>query len=158
MLAFNQSLGSSPVLIDFWYIIENPGASCFEHSLRILLGIPSGPEAFDGFSCRSSFSTPSCFILRNGIECFMCFVVFGSVLSLSLVNTDLNCCISISAFPLLSLTNWPLFFRGDTPMLSYFLVFMYFQKSFGLLFSSPSIMVLLMYSHSAFRACLLHSF
>jgi hypothetical protein len=44
----------------------------------------------------------------------MCFVVFGSVLFSSLVNTDLNWFISMSAFPLLSFTSCPLLFSGDT--------------------------------------------
>jgi hypothetical protein len=50
MFALSQSLGKDPVLMDFWYIEASPGVSCFEHSLRILFGIPSGPDAFDGLS------------------------------------------------------------------------------------------------------------
>ena len=111
MFALNQSLSKDPVLMDFWYIETSPGASCFEHSLRILFGIPSGPDAFDGLSYFSNFSTPSGLIIIVGIVSSTCFVVFGSVVFCSLVNTDLNwrTCISIA---LLSFTSCPLVFRG----------------------------------------------
>ena len=141
MFALSQSLGKDPVLMDFWYIEASPSASCFEHSLRILFGIPSCPDAFDGLSCFNHFSTPSGLIIIVGIVSLTCFVVFGSVVFCSLVNTDLHwrTCISIA---LLSFTSCPLVFRGATPMLSCFLDLIYFQNGFGLLFCSPSIIVL----------------
>ena len=144
MFALNQSLSKDPVLMDFWYIEASPGASCFEHSLRILFGIPSGPDAFDELSCFSNLSTPSGLIIIAGIVSLACFVVLGSVVLCSLVNTDLNWRISISALPLLSFTSCPLVYRGATPMLSCFLDLIYFQNGFGLLFCNPSVIVLLM--------------
>ena len=48
MFASLQSFGSSPVSKDFWKIILRIG-DIFVHSLSILLGKLSGPEAFDGF-------------------------------------------------------------------------------------------------------------
>ena len=77
MFALRQPLGKDPLLMDFWYIEASPGASCFEHSLRILFGIPSGPDAFDGLSCFSNFSTLSGLIIIAGIVSLTCFVVFG---------------------------------------------------------------------------------
>ena len=137
-LAFSQSHGSNPVSMDFWYILVSPGASCLAHSFNILFGMLSGPEALEGFIFLSNFSIPSDRISRSGIDLLMCFVVFGSVLFSSLVNTDLNWFISMSAFPLLSFTSYPLLFSGDTPMLSCFQDLTYFQNGFELLFCSSS--------------------
>ena len=88
----------------FWYFDASPGVSCFEHSFTILFGMPSGPDALGGFNCLSNFSTPFYLIFRNGIHFTMCFFVLCNVLLLSLVNTDLNCCISNSTASLLSFT------------------------------------------------------
>jgi hypothetical protein len=85
--------------MDFWYILVSPGASCLAHSFNILFGMLSGPEALEGFIFLSNFSMPSDRISRSGIDLLMCFVVFGSVLLSSLVNTDLNWFISMFAFP-----------------------------------------------------------
>jgi hypothetical protein len=46
MFALSQSCGSS-VSIECWYIVVNIGASSSAHSLRTLLGILSGPDAFE---------------------------------------------------------------------------------------------------------------
>jgi hypothetical protein len=45
MFALIQSSGSVPVSIDVWKITVKLGAICLAHSLRIRLGIPSGPDA-----------------------------------------------------------------------------------------------------------------
>lgn len=76
--------------------------------------MPSGPSAFDVLSWFffSSFSTPSDLRFNSGIVFFLRFQIFWSVLSLSRVTTELNCFISSSAFPLLSITRWPLLIRG----------------------------------------------
>ena len=141
-LAFSQSRGSVPVSMDFWYILVSPGASCLAHSFNILFGMLSGPEALKEFIFLSNFSMPSDRISRSGIDLLMCFVVFSSVLFSSMVNTDLNSFIGMSAFPLLSFFNsCPLLFSGDTPMLSCFQDLTYFQNGFELLFCSPSIIV-----------------
>ena len=91
-LAFNQSRGSVPVSMDFWYILVSPGASCLAHSFNILFGMLFGLEALEGFIFLSNFSIPSDRISRSGIDLLtcmsMCFVVFGSVLFSSLVNTE----------------------------------------------------------------------
>ena len=140
-LAFNQSRGSVPVSMDFWYILVSPGASCLAHSFNILFGMLSGTEALEGFIFLSNFSIPSDRISRSGIDLLVCFVVFGSVLFNSLVNTDLNWFISMCAFRLLSFTSCSLLFSGDTPMLSCFRDLTYFQNGFELLFWCPSIIV-----------------
>ena len=88
IFALSQSLSKDPVLMDLWYIEASPGASCFEHSLRIMFGIPSGPDAFDGLSSFSNFSTPSGLIIIDSIVSLTCFVVFESAIFCSLVNTD----------------------------------------------------------------------
>jgi hypothetical protein len=138
---FNQSRGSVPVSMDFWYILVSPGASCLAHSFNILFGMLSGTEALEGFIFLSNFSIPSDRISRSGIDLLVCFVVFGSVLFNSLVNTDLNWFISMCAFRLLSFTSCSLLFSGDTPMLSCFRDLTYFQNGFELLFWCPSIIV-----------------
>jgi hypothetical protein len=51
---------------------------------------------------------------------------------------------------LLSLTSFSLLFNGETPMLSFFLDFMYFQNGLVLLDFSPFSMVSFIYVHSAF--------
>jgi hypothetical protein len=43
-----------PVSIDFWKITVKLGAIWLAHSLRIQLGIPSGPDAFDGNTVKHS--------------------------------------------------------------------------------------------------------
>ena len=104
---------------------------------------------------------PSDRIYRSGIDLIMCFAVFGSVLFSSLVNTDANCFISMSAFLLLSFTSCPLLCSGDTKMLSCFrdlTYILYFQNGFELLFCSPSIIESCMQYHSAFLTWRLHSF
>ena len=84
--ALIQSLGKDPVLMDFWNIEASPGASCFEHSLRILFGIPSGPAAFDGLCCFSSFSTPSDLIIIVGIVSLTCLLFLEVLYFCSLSN------------------------------------------------------------------------
>jgi hypothetical protein len=70
----------------------------------------------------------------------------------------LNCWINMSSFSLLSLTSFPLLFNGETPMLSFFLDFMYFQNGLVLLDFSPFSMVSFIYVHLAFLICFLISF
>jgi hypothetical protein len=78
------------------------GAIWLAHSLRIQLGIPSGPDAFDGFMSWSSFSTPFSLMVSFGMDSSMCLVVCGMAVDLSMVKMDLNCWINISAFLLLT--------------------------------------------------------
>ena len=158
MFALSQSSGSVPVSIDFWKITVKLGVIWLAHSLRIRLGIPSGPDAFDGFMSWSSFSTPFSLMVSFGMGSSMCLVVCGMAVDLSMVKTDLTCWINISAFALLSLTSFPLLFNEETPMLSFFLDFMYFQIGLVLLDFSPFSMVSFIYVHSAFLICFLISF
>lgn len=141
MLALSQSSGSVPVSIDFWKITVKLGVIWLAHSLRIRLGISSGPDAFDGFMSWSSFSTPFSLMVSFGMGSSMCLIVCGMAVDLSMVKTDLNCWINISAFALLSLISFPLLFNEETPMLSFFLDFMYFQIGLGLFDFSPFSMV-----------------
>ena len=91
MFALSQSSGSNPVSIDVWKMAVSPGAISDAHSFSILFGIPSGPDAFDGFTSLSSFSRPLVVIISCGIDSLMYFVVLGIDVDLSIVNTDLNC-------------------------------------------------------------------
>ena len=150
MLALSQYSGSVPVSIDFWKITVKLGVIWLAHSLRIRLGISSGPDAFGGFMSWSSLSTPFSLMVSFSMGSSMCLVVCGMAVDLSMVKTDLNCWINISAFALLSLISFPLLFNGETPMLSFFLDFMYFQIGLGLLDFSPFSMVSFIYVHSAF--------
>ena len=61
--------------------------------------------------------------------------------TLELVQEDFSLLLAVTH------TSEPFFFRGATPVLSCFLLLMYFQKSFELFVWSPWVMVLLMYSH-----------
>ena len=45
--------------------------------MRIRFGIPSGPDAFDGFMSWSSFSTPFSVMVSFGMGSSMCLVVCG---------------------------------------------------------------------------------
>jgi hypothetical protein len=159
MLALSQSSGNLPVSIDFWKITVKLSAIWLAHSLRIRFGIPSGPDAFDGFMSWSSFSTPFSLMVSFGMGSSMCLVVCGMAVDLSMEKTDLNCWINMSSFSLLSLTSFPLLFNGETPMLSFFLDFMYFQNGLVLFDFSPFSMVSFtgIYVHSAFLICFLIS-
>jgi len=57
MFALSQSSGSVPVSIDFWKITVKLSAIWLAHFLRIRLGIPSGPDAFDEFVLEQFFYT-----------------------------------------------------------------------------------------------------
>ena len=118
----------------------------------------SGPDALDGLVFLSSFSTPSVFIVIDGIVDFRFMWVSGMLSTRPLVNTEDNCYINICAFSLLWLTSFPFSFRGATVILSCLRDFTYFQDELVLLFFIPSVMALFMYFHSSFRICLLHSF
>ena len=158
MFASLQSLGSSPVSIDCCKIVCRIGARCVAHSFNIRFGMLSGPDALLMLILCSSFSRPFTVILI-GVMLFCALSrVDGNLLFVGLVKTDLNWSSNISAFPLLSLTSCVPFLSGAMPPESCRFDFTYFQKGFGLLFSSPSIMLVFTYSHSAFLNCRLHSF
>ena len=78
---------------------------------------------------------------------FTCVGKGGILSPSSFMKTDWNWSINFSAFPLPSVTKWfPDFkdFKGETPILSSFLNFTYFQKGFELFCFRPSFMVLFM--------------
>ena len=153
-----QSLGSSPESMDCCMIICSMGARCTAHSFNIRLGMLSGPDALFRSTFLSSFSSPFWSILIGVMLFLACILVLGSILSVVFVNTDLNCCNSNSALPLLSLTRLDPFFNGAIPPESWRFDLTYFQKGFVLLLFKPSSMFWFMYSCYAFRRCLLHSF
>ena len=137
MLALSQSSGIVPVLIDLWKITVKLGAIWMAHSLRIRLGIPSGPDAFDRFMSWSSLSTPFSLMVSFNMDSSMCLVVCGMAVDLSMVKRDLNCWVNISAFPLLSLTSFPLLFNEETPMVFVFPGFYVFPERFGVVEFQP---------------------
>jgi hypothetical protein len=116
------------VSIDVWKITVKMGAIWIAHALRIRLGIPSGPDALDGFMSWGSFSTPFSLMVSFGMDSSMCLVVCGMAVDLSMVKMDINFWINISPFSLLSLTSLSLLFNGETLILSFFLDFIYFQN------------------------------
>ena len=93
----------------------------------------SGPDALDGLMFLSSFSTPSVFIVIDGIVDFRFMRVSGMLSRLPLVNTEDNCFINICVFSLLWLTSFPFSVRGATPILSFLRDFTYFQNGLVLL-------------------------
>ena len=149
-----ESFGRSPVSRDCCSIICNIGVIGSAHSLRIWFGIVSGPEALLGLTCLNSFSRPFCSILIGVMSVFAWILVFGRVLSVVLVKTDLNWSNRSSAFPLLSLIKFDPFFKDAIPPASCRFDFICFQNGLVLLFFSPSKMFWLIYSYSAFRRCL----
>ena len=153
-----QSEGRTAVSNDRWKMSLSAGARVSAQFFKITLGIWSGPHALCGLMALSNLHTPAVLILISliigccgGSRC-------GGADPQSLVKTLWNWSRRIVAFSLLSHTSEPFFFRGATPMLSCFLLLIYFQKGFELFVWSPWVMVLLMYSHSALRILLLHVF
>ena len=126
------------------------------HSFRIRFGIVSGPDALLMFTLSSSFSSPFTVILIGVMLFCALSLVDGNLLFDDLVKTDLNWSSSISAFPLLSLTSCVPFLSSAIPHKSCRFDSTCFQKGKVLLFSSPSMMLLFTYSHSAFLNCRLH--
>ena len=82
MFALSQSSGNVPVSIDVCKITVKLVAIWLAHSLRIRLGIPSGPDAFDGFMSWSNFSTPFSLMVSFGMGSPMCLVVCGLAVDL----------------------------------------------------------------------------
>ena len=147
MFALIQSSGSVPVSIDVWKITVKLGAICLAHSLRIRLGIPSDPDAFDWFMSWSNFSTPFSLMVNFGMGWSMCLVVCGMAVD------------GKEGFKLLDqYFSFPLLFNGETPMLSFFLDLMYFQNGLVLLDFSLFSVVSFIYVHLAFLICFLISF
>ena len=106
------------------------GASWVAHSFKTLFGMESGPGALEAWIFRNSFSTPSSVILSSPILVSHSLPTDGIDDDESRVKTELNWFTKMSAFDLLSLSNWPLRFRGDTPIhvLSCCLAFTYLQN------------------------------
>jgi hypothetical protein len=88
VFALSQSSGNVPLSIDFWKMSAKLGDIWLAHSLRIRLGIPSVPEAFDGCMSWSSFSAPFSLMVSFGMDSSMCLVVCGMSFDLSMVKTD----------------------------------------------------------------------
>lgn len=89
-------------------------------------------ESFWTIKLSEQFFNISMFYFEGGIELSMYFDGIGSLLLLSLVNTDLKCCIVLPSF-LLSFTKWQAI---NTSTLSCFLNLMYFQNVFFYVFQS----------------------
>ena len=123
--------GTAAVLFAILVLYKTVGSA---HSLRIPFGIVSGPEALLGLTCLNCFSRPFCSILIGVMSVFVWILVFGRVLSVVLVKTDLNWSNRSSAFPLLSLIKFAPFFRGAIPPASSRFDFIYFQNGLVLLF------------------------
>ena len=101
IFAFSQSFGKTPVSMKLWNMMASYGASCFAHCFIILFGMLSGPDALDGLIFLSSFSTPSVFIVIDGIVDLRFVWISGMLSMLPLVNTEENCFFNMCAFSLL---------------------------------------------------------
>ena len=126
ILALSQSIGNTSESRDSWKIALSPGESCSAQPLRILLGMASGPLAFEVLRFFSSFVTPLVSIMMFLSGCCMVLLSTSGRVSFtcSLVKTDWNCFSRMFAFCRLSLVSVPFSLRGDTPLLSCFLALM----------------------------------
>ena len=119
-------------------MVLRPIESSVAQVLRTKFGIEYGPVDLEVFKLDSNFSTPLLSITISSIFGIVLLDIFGMIQSVIFVNTDWNCSTRISALPLESDIRLPFCLRGDTPILSCFLHFTYFQKGLELLLSSPS--------------------
>ena len=119
---------------------------------KMTLGIWSGPHVLRGLIDVSNLHTSAVVMLISLITGCCGGTRCGEQKSLCKRSSI------ISAFSSLSHTSEPFFFQGATPMLSCFLLFMYFHQGFELFVWSPWVVVLLLYSHSALRILFLHVF
>ena len=119
-----QSGGRLPVSRDRWNISVIIGARSCAHSRRNLLGILSGPTAFDTLMFRRSFSVPSMLTTMSLIPFRTLRVVGGISVDFDRVNTELNCLSNISAFDPLSLNSLPPSFNPLTPKCAFCRLFM----------------------------------
>ena len=97
MLAFFQAEGSTPFSYDWIKILVSIGAISAESSFRIRHGIASGPQAFLASIPARSLATPFSSIDSGVIDGCDGPLSFGIFDLSSLVKTDLNCLLSISA-------------------------------------------------------------
>ena len=144
-----QSDGKTAVSNDRWKMSLSAGARVSAQFLKMTLGIWLGPHALWGLMALSNLHSPALLMLISLIIGCCGGSMCGGADPPSLVKTLWNWSRRISAFSLLSHTSESFFFTEATPMLSYFLLLIYFQKGFKLFVWSPWVMVLLMYSHSA---------
>jgi len=103
-----------------------------------VVGTLSGPVALFGFIPRS-LRTPFSVTVMGLISAIWRFGSCGGFESSSLVKTEVNWSLSMSAFCLLPLKVIPSFFKGATPKFSFFLDLMYCQKTLWFSWSSLSI-------------------
>ena len=105
MLACNHERGNSPVVIDFWKITLRAGANSLAASCNILAGTSSGPVDLSVFNSFSNLTTPFVVMVMSGIVVTFEYSSFGKLV-FSVVKTDLNWSLSISALSLLSDSVW----------------------------------------------------
>ena len=97
MLAVSQSFGKMPELSDWVNITCITEATCSAHTLRIQVGISSGPAAYHlRFFSRDTMPLVLNVTCMLGIEGYW-LVSITRMLSSSLVNTEKNCSLSTSA-------------------------------------------------------------
>ena len=153
MLASLRSASSEPVSIENWNVVLRPMENSLAQLLRTRFVIESGPTDLEVFNLDGSLSTPFSSIFGT-----VMLDMFGIVESVSFVNTDWNCPTRVSALLLESDIRLLFCFSGDTPILSCFQHFTYFQKGLELLLSRPSWITELICLYSACLNSFLHSF
>ena len=103
MFAFFQSSGTQPSRSDWLKMWVRIGAISVESSLRRWFGISSGPLAFVVTIFDSSLATPASVTVRDGMVGKFGPAVLGVGSPRSVVKTELNWSLRISAFSVLSL-------------------------------------------------------
>ena len=130
-----QSEGKTAVSNDRWKMSWSSGARMPAQFFKIILGIWSAPHTLWGLMALCNLHTlavPAVLMLTSLIIGFCGRPRCGGADPPSLVKTLWNWSRRISALSLLSHTSEPFFFWGATPMLSCFMLLIYFQKGFEL--------------------------
>ena len=105
-------------------MVQSPCEISSAQFFKTIFGMPSGPIALCTSRRFNSFNTP----LLSIIICEIGGVLLnlptsGLILSVDLVNTEMNCFKRIFALDLASVSKFPLLFNGAVPILSCLLLF-----------------------------------
>ena len=126
--AFRQSLGTVPTSSDCWMMKVSIEVNSALHVFRNTAGISSGPEAFFWFSWLRSLKTPLLETLIGGILGCGDFSFLGTLRRSSLVYTEKNCLLSMSALSWGSVPIRPSATRVPTPHVSFLIPLRYLHN------------------------------
>ena len=145
MLASFQSCGRVPLLIDCVKMWVRTALISVAVSLSIIAWMPSGPVALLGSMFRRSFSTPCIWILMFSIGKNWDGKIFGIAdFAGSVVNTDWNCLLRMSAFSWLEDLSADLSSESCwMPVVSCLRLLMYLKNALGFsLIEGPSLLLM----------------